>query len=127
MIKFPWPRLLHLFLIIPLPTFATDVDPNWTYGVLPFQGEYMLYGGSLGDLTQPSQKDAKVFLALYGKVAADMFSSMKADTKNDCDPAAGNRYRERAGLSCRKMRNGKYSCHIGFDLKTGKSIGGIIC
>lgn len=90
-------------------------------------GTYMLYGGSLGDIKNPTNEDARILMDVHGKVAESMFKNMGKDVRNVCASELGERLRTKENVECRKSKKGGYICSFGFDLKTGKSIGGIIC
>jgi hypothetical protein len=92
-----------------------------------FSGEYSFYSGSLGEIALPTRKDAKVSMEISGTVAARMYGYMGAAAKiNSCNDTEDTRSRDQ--LVCiREKTSGSVTCHFGFDMRTGKSIGGVIC
>jgi hypothetical protein len=66
---------------------------------------------------------------ITGKSAQAMFESIGPDRKDACVGEAGERTRWRDGqnLYCSRSPRGEYRCNFGFDLRSGKSIGGIVC
>lgn len=64
-----------------------------------------------------------------GRSAKDLFDAIGPDKKDACSTEPGERIRKLAGekLFCSRSAKGEYSCSFGFDLRTGKSIGGIVC
>ena len=64
---------------------------------------------------------------IRGQAAREMFNAMGSDRKNLCGIEIGGRVREREHLACRYTPSDGYQCDFGFDLATGKSIGGSIC
>lgn len=64
-----------------------------------------------------------------GKTAKDMFDAIGVDKKDACSTEPGERIRKLDGekIFCSRSAKGEYSCSFGFDLRTGKSIGGIVC
>lgn len=95
----------------------------------PITGLYKIYGGGLGDETPPGARDKKVMFSITGAAARDVFEQIGPDKKDNCKAGQGIRVRQRDGgnLFCLRSKEGNYKCNIGFDLITGKSIGGIIC
>lgn len=89
---------------------------DWEFGYHLANVTYAVYGNSLGDPTSPSKgNDKKIAFAVQGQAAREMFE------------AIGLRSRDDERLVCTKSRAGQYACYFGFDLKSGKSIGGSIC
>ena len=93
----------------------------------PLSGTYRIYGGELGDTHEPKVGDAKVSFDFGGKAAADMFQKMGKDSKSAIYSEPGERVREKGDFACRRSPKGKYSCSIGVDLDTGKSIPATDC
>jgi hypothetical protein len=92
-------------------------------------GVYRIYGGGLGDPIPPSPKDTKIMFSLSGSAAKEMFNALGPDMKDICTEGTGLRVRKKDNekMWCSKSADGEYSCNFGFDLRTGKSIGGIVC
>lgn len=116
--------LTALFCLAGL-AFAAEWDGQYR----PFSGQYFIYGGALGDTQAPTAKDVKVAFTIEGAAARQMFDAMGPDRTETCDEGSGTRVRHKdeENLSCRRSKEGVYQCNFGFDLRTGKSIGGIIC
>lgn len=95
----------------------------------PFSGVYMIYGGGLGDPVAPSSKDRKVMFSISGRAARELFDTIGPDRHDVCTEGSGTRvrWRDDQNLSCTRNEKGEYDCNFGFDLRTGKSIGGSIC
>lgn len=95
----------------------------------PFSGVYRIYGGGLGDPVAPSAKDRKVLFSISGRAARDLFDAIGPDRHDVCTEGSGTRvrWRDEQNLSCIRSEKGEYSCNFGFDLRTGKNIGGSIC
>ncbi|WLI89332.1 hypothetical protein Q4S45_22000 [Massilia sp. R2A-15] len=92
-------------------------------------GSYRIYGGELGDPLPPSAADKKITFSIQGSAAREMFDAIGPDVKDVCTDQTGIRSRQRdhENLSCQRSAKGEYSCNFGFDLRSGKSIGGIVC
>lgn len=94
-----------------------------------FSGTYWIYSGSLGDSAPPTSTDRKLGFAIHGTVAREIFNAIGPDVHDLCTEGDGIRIRRKDNerLSCSRSRKAEYQCNFGFDLRTGKSIGGIIC
>ena len=92
-------------------------------------GVYRIYGGELGDPVAPTSKDSKLMVSVDGTMAKELFDAIGPDVKDICTEGSGTRVREKDGgrLSCTRSGEGEYSCNFGFDLRSGKSVGGSIC
>lgn len=101
--------------------------PAWEFEFRPAKAEYVLYGGQLGDPVPPSKGDNKISLLVTGKAARDMFNALGPDSPDECGADASTRVREKGEISCLRYSSREYACYVGFDLKTGKSIGGVTC
>lgn len=86
-------------------------------------GDYMFYSGDPRHQGPPGSKDAKIWMSLRGKMAADMYGYMgkAAQLKPDSDCGDFER-REKGQLSCmRNKKTGATYCQVHFDLITGKA------
>ncbi len=93
----------------------------------PANVKYAIYGFGLGDPIKPTVKDSKITFLVTGNAAKNMFDLMPPDRKDGCVGEGSRlRFKDNANLVCTKDKDG-YSCYFGFDLKTGKSIGGNTC
>lgn len=93
------------------------------------EGVYRIYGGGLGDPVAPTAKDKKVMFSIAGGAARELFDALGPDKKDVCTAGSGTRVRAKDDdkLFCMRSAEGEYSCNFGFDLRSGKSIGGIVC
>jgi hypothetical protein len=117
-------------------TVAGAVTALGMFGVLgdvldgkgtPITGDYVIYSGALGDSGLPTPKEAKASIRFSGKLASDLYRNLgPAADRESCDPA--DKERSRGDLDC-VLRGGKgpAECWIGLNIKTGRSIGGVIC
>lgn len=96
-------------------------------GQRPLKGDYMIYGGELGDTVAPTKKDRKVAFTFKGPLAKDLFDQIGPDKKDACGAAPDNRIRDRGDLSCVWDKREGYSCYFGLNVPTGKSTYGAIC
>lgn len=91
-----------------------------------YSGEFWIYGGSAGDTTEPTSKDAKVHLTITGPLAVRMFRDLgpRAREKDDVCPS-NYETRSRRDLVCeRDMGDDTIECRLGFDLRSGAYIRG---
>lgn len=119
-------RLSPLFFLMILPTAVANED------IEPYRqatASYWLYGGGLGDPTPPKPNDKKIAFSVEGKAARQIFDAIGPDKHDACTKGGGTRFRSKdnENLSCTRSKEGEYVCSFGFDLVTGKSIGGSIC
>lgn len=121
------------YLLVGALFFASVSSANesrdWEFIHKPITGQYGIYGGGLGDPVAPGKSDSKIAISIEGKMAKEMFDAMGPDVKDACTEGTGDRVREKdnGNLSCMRTRKGEYFCNFGFDLRTGKSIGGVVC
>ena len=116
-------------LLSALCAVAGAAAAAWEYVELPLKGVYATYGGTLADPLPPSTKDQKIRFSITGPAAKAMFDGLGPDVVETCSPEPGERVRKKANekLYCQRSAEGDYQCYFGFDLKTGASIGGIVC
>jgi hypothetical protein len=121
-------KLMLTMLVIPL-TFLANAAPASSTGHSDLRGVYKTYSRGLGDTGPASAKDTKIMFSVSGKAARDMFNATGPDVEDSCSDGTGTRMRKRdkENIVCTRSLEGVYSCNFGFDLKTGKSIGGIVC
>jgi hypothetical protein len=100
---------------------------QWPAPYRPFKGEYAMYSGELGDQQAPTRSDRKLSFVVEGPAAKEIFSAMPPDDKNTCSTEKGARSRSKENVWCTFNPSDGYTCYFGFDLRTGKSIGGGIC
>ncbi len=88
-----------------------------------FAGEYAIHGGSPGDITPPTVKDAKLSMTIDGRLAARMYRELGPKSQlKECVPA-NMEIRGLGDISCEREKGARETtCYIGFDLRSGKSI-----
>jgi len=104
--------------------YAGEKNDWWQYK--SFKGSYLIYSNHLGEEQAPTQTERNASFMVTGAVAKDMFDSMYPDNKNGCSADPGYRERNKGNLSCTLDKDG-YTCHFGFNLRTGQSIAGASC
>ena len=122
-------KLRWLTLILLSALSASVLAGTWAFAYRPASVKYVLYGNSLGDPVSPAKDDTKIAFEVRGQAAREMFNSIGPDRRDLCSSEDGTRFRSRDEdrLSCTRSKGGDYSCYFGFDLKSGKSVGGSIC
>jgi hypothetical protein len=100
---------------------------HWPAPYKSFKGEYTIYSGDLGDQQAPTQGDRKLSFIIEGQAAKEIFNAMPPDDKQTCSGEKGARSRSKEKVWCTFNPGDGYTCYFGFDLRTGKSIGGGIC
>jgi hypothetical protein len=124
-------RLLVLVTLCALGSFAhaAEKKEDGRYGATPLKGDYYVYGGTLGEMTPPRQKDRKISFMFTGQLAKDLFSQIGPDVKKEeaCSSAAEYRERRRGDLNCIYTKDDGYSCTFGLNVVSGKGTYGSIC
>ena len=122
-------KYLFLFAVFLNTAVMSQAAETASTGHKKITGVYRIYGGGLGDPIAPSTKDAKIMLSVDGKMAKEIFDAIGPDVKDSCTEQTGDRIRKKDDdhLFCSRTPQGEYFCNLGFDLKSGKSIGGIVC
>nr|WP_314607480.1 hypothetical protein [uncultured Janthinobacterium sp.] len=120
-------RLFAVFLLLVLAAAMAQSAPKWLFSYQPFKGRYAVYGGSLSDPQSPTRKDKRMAFWIDGKAAKQLFDAMGPDLHNACGVDGEYRLRQRAEVSCSYHPLDGHHCDFGFDLLTGRSIGGSIC
>lgn len=100
---------------------------EWEWSPRPAEVTYTIYGGDLGDTYAPTPNDVHAAFYVRGRAAKEMFDAMGPDRKSECVIEKGGRVREKEHVACRYRPSDGYQCDFGFDLRSGKSIGGSIC
>jgi hypothetical protein len=109
-------------VILPAVVAADTQDGKWS----KLDGSYMLYGGSLDEMTPPSASDTKLSVFVKGQLAKDLFTRMGRADRKQC--AGDITTRTRGALSCTKtIKTGEVECSFGFDVLQGKAIAGSVC
>lgn len=119
-------RLYPFIFLLVSPVIAADTDPG---PYLQTAASYRIYGGGLGDPTAPSLNDKKVAFSVEGAAAKQIFDAIGPDKRDPCTEGSGMRFRHKnhEHLTCTLSKKNEYACSFGFDLVSGKSIGGSIC
>ena len=101
---------------------------DWAFEYQSATVSYATYGFGLGDPQAPTANDSKIAFAIQGSAAKKMFLAMGPDRKDEClgDSPIRFRSKDEEKLVCMKEK-GSYRCCFGFDLRSGKSIGGSLC
>jgi len=120
-------HLVVTALLAALSIVMAQAAQNWIFSFQPLKGRYAIYGGGLGDPLPPTKKDKRIAFWIDGKAARQMFEAMGPDLRNTCGADGGYRLRQRAEVSCTYYPDDGHRCAFGFDLLTGRSIGGSIC
>ena len=91
----------------------------------PLSGWYDFYSGSPGELGEATAKDTKLHMTVTGPLAARMFRELgpRAQVKGSCPEGSVSRARD--NLECTREASGSTTCDFGFDMRTGKSVGGM--
>lgn len=121
--------MVKLILLLAALSFAGNVDASDER--VPYKkaaATYRIYGGTLGDMTAPSVRDRKIAISMEGQAAKELFDAPGPDKHDACTEGTGTlvRFRDNGNLMCTRSKAGEYECSFGFDLRDGKSIGGII-
>jgi hypothetical protein len=111
--------------LLPLAYAGDQSDRPASYR--PFKGDYAIYSGELGSQKAPTRGDRKASFIIEGQPAKEIFNSMSPDDKQTCSGEKGARSRTKGNVWCTYHPRDRYTCYFGFDLRTGKSIGGGIC
>jgi len=119
-------RFYPLIFLLASPVIASDTDPE---PYLQTAASYRIYGGGLGDPTAPKPSDKKVAFSIEGAAARQIFDAIGPDQRDPCTEGSGMRVRHKdhEHLTCTLSKQNDYACSFGFDLVSGKSIGGSIC
>ncbi|TFW31124.1 hypothetical protein [Massilia horti] len=104
--------------------YAAEKSEWWQYKA--FKGAYLIYSNQLGEERPPTASDRKISFAVSGPLAKEMFDSMYPDVKVACSLDKDFHQRIKGNISCVHDRDG-YTCHFGFNLRTGASISGATC
>ncbi|CAH0142691.1 hypothetical protein SRABI118_00326 [Massilia sp. Bi118] len=106
---------------------AAERRETWDGSPKPLKGDYQIYGGELGDMVPPTKKDRKVAFMFKEPLAKELFDQIGPDTKTPCSGAEDYRERNKGDLSCTYTKSDGYSCYLGLNVPTGKSINGATC
>jgi hypothetical protein len=120
-------RFVLAFVSVAIFAALAHGAQEWEWMLRPAEARYVLYGGDIGDTYAPARNDVHVAFYVRGRAAKEMFDAMGPDRKSECGIEKGGRVREKEHVACRFRPSDGYQCDFGFDLRSGKSIGGSIC
>jgi hypothetical protein len=124
-------RLLGIVALCALSFLAqaTEKKEEGRYGATPLKGDCYMYGGTLSEMTPPTQKDRKVSFMFTGQLAKDLFKQIGPDVKKEaaCSSAADYRQRRRGDLNCIYTKSDGYLCSFALDVVIGKGTYSSIC
>jgi hypothetical protein len=93
-----------------------------------FAGVYKIHSGGIADRAPATSQDRRLTVNFDGKTAQEVFDSLGPDLATTCSGEAGDRARQKQGITCMytaqdaKSKDGPYRCWIGLNLRTGESI-----
>lgn len=119
--------LFFLALVLVFGVGLAQSAQRWQFSYQPVKGRYVIYGGALGDPLPPAGKNKRIAFQIDGKAAKQLFEAMGPDLRNTCGAENETRLRQRAHVSCSYHPRDGYHCDFGFDLLSGRSIGGSTC
>ena len=90
---------------------------------------YLIYSLEIGDPAMPTNRDAKVRIGLKDKAAKDLYQHLAPIPFDGCGVAPGTRVRgtPNGKVVCVRSAKAEYWCSIAVDLKTGESVGAMVC
>jgi len=119
-------RSYPFIFLLASSVIAADTGPG---PYLQTAASYRIYGGALEEPTAPKPNDKKVAFSIEGAAARQIFDAIGPDQRDPCTEGSGMRVRHKdhEHLTCTLSKKNDYVCSFGFDLVSGKSIGGNIC
>lgn len=122
-------KLGSIVLLLSIGMLANAWADGYPEPYKKFSGIYQIYGGGLGDPIAAKPKDRKIAFSIEGTAAKEIFDAIGPDKEDICSHHSSSRLRHKdnENLTCRRSEQGQYICDFGFDLDSGKSIGGSIC
>ena len=122
--------VMLLYLALMLPSSHAETPKEWDGDYANTKTSYLMYSGSIDEKAPPRAGSQKISLMIEGPLAKDLFDSLGADRKRACGASTGVRIRQRGDVTCaydHEVKPDPYTCFIGLDLKTGKSMPGETC
>lgn len=122
--------VLLLLLGLLLSSSQAKAPKEWNGEYVTATASYLLYSGSLGEKEAPQSGHKKISLLIEGRLARELFDSLGPDQKQACGASTGVRIRERGDITCsfdRAQKTAPFTCFVGLNLNTGKSIAGAAC
>lgn len=113
-------------LLLPSVAHAHDTLPE-AAPPKPLKADYVIYSGELGDARVPTKIERKMYVAVSGQPAKEIFESLYPDAKKTCSTEQGERMRSKGNVWCMYAPSSGYQCFFGLNLRTGESIAGGIC
>jgi hypothetical protein len=89
------------------------------------QARYLIHSGGATYPEPPTKTDRALTILIEGKSAKEVFDLIGPDAKEGCSSDAGDRERNKKGVSCvytAKLNDPKdfhYRCWVGINLRTG--------
>ena len=122
-------KLLTALALVAAGTALGAGSTAWEWKLRPFNAEYAIYGGGLGDPYAPKRGDIRLAVYVSGKPAKEMFDAIGPDIKREgeCGTEDGSRIRRRGEISCMLVPKQGHFCDFGFDLTTGRPHVASIC
>jgi hypothetical protein len=122
-------RLMFIVAVVTMYSLAQAAEKPeiQSIGQKPLKGDYLIYGGELGDVVPPTKKDRKVAFTFKGPLAKDLYDQIGPDLKDACGAGPDHRTRRKGDLSCVWTKDDGHVCYFGLDVPTGKSTYGSIC
>jgi hypothetical protein len=121
---------LLLSLVFVLSSSHADAPKEWDGEYVKTTTRYLIYSGSLGDTEAPKAGNKKLSLMFEGRIARELFDAIGPDQKQACGASTGVRIRERGDVTCsfdRERKSAPFTCYVGLNLQTGKSMEGATC
>jgi hypothetical protein len=121
---------LLVSLALVLSSSYADAPKEWDAEFATTKMRYLIYSGTLGETEPPQAGNKKLSMMFEGRLARELFDSIGPDQKDACGASTGVRMRERGDISCsydRDQKSAPFTCYVGLNLKTGKSMAGSIC
>lgn len=120
---------VSMLTALPILVVAGEKKDEGRYLATPLKGDYYLYGGTLAEMSPPTQKDQKVAFMFKGPLAQELFSRIGPDVRkaDACSSAPDYRERRRGDLRCVFTKAEEYSCYFGLNVPSGRSTNGSIC
>lgn len=119
-----------LSLALLLSSSHAEAPKEWDGEYSAAKTRYLIYSGNLGEHESPKRGSKKVSILIEGQLARELFNSLGPDRKEACGASSGVRIRERGDITCsyhHAQKVAAFTCYVGLNLKTGKSMEGATC
>jgi len=112
-------------LIVVLVVFLTEASAS---EYQPLTGNYKVGGKTFYDPPSHEAKDTHVYFSLEGKVARDLYDSMKVKAVRDQCADDGSMSKRIGEMQCTLSEGGQlYRCWFGIDMETQRVVNGVVC